>query len=793
MYEFRSVTHLRNREAVSVLHLRSDLRFSYYCMCVTMMSSLLAMVCWQCLWLWPLASIYLFVALLSLIAPATAADVWISLNESENYVARHECSFLQAGNRFYLFGGRENATRLERYNYVTNTWDTGATVPAELNHFQAVNYQGLIWVAGAFADNNYPKETPANYSYIYDPSQNVWMTGPLVPQSRRRGGAGLVVYNHQFYLVGGSTRGHKGGTVAWFDRYDPRTGLWVALANAPSPRDHFAAVVVGRKLYCIGGRFTDPPNVFDNTTANIDVYDFSTSRWSTIPGVRLTAPRAGASAVYFNGKILLIGGESNTLNAAWDRVDAFDPVTQTLTQVASLKNRRQGTQAFVSGSGVITTAGSPNRGGGNQRNMEVYSAFAPVGVAPTAGLLLSGTTTSVPVWRNQLSNVTIAHSSGNTGVIVISAALQGINAAEFNLVAAPRVPFLIGQGESRQITVTYTGTSGSATAALIIAYSGASTLHVPLQGLNASQPSPTALSNSYACFPPGLNGTKALRTAITDYAGGGTTAKLLYGPVIGDWCVDNITSFNGVFQGMTNFNEPLTNWRTSKATSMAQMFQNCFSFNRPLGHFDVSRVTNMDRMFLRAYAFTGQGLATWNVSSVQSLYWTFKNCSAFNQPVSNWDVRSVTDLSETFRFSVLKQNLCPWGLKLSLSKVGTRVLNTFDGTKCPVKTNLNFAASPPGPLCFACTNVPPTAKPTKAPTKRPTSPAPTRSPTRKPTRAPTRAPTRMPTREPSRRPTRAPTRRPTAAPIAAPTPVSRFGTTCFPADGVALRQSRNVS
>ena len=381
------------------------------------------------------------------------------------------------------------------------------------------------------------------------------------------------------------------------------------------------------------------------------------------------------------------------------------------------------------------------------------------------------------------------------------------------------------------------------------------------------------ISEAYDCFPPGPNGTQALKTAINDYTGGGTTAKLLYGPVIGNWCVDNVTSFMGVFQGQTTFNEPLTNWRTSSATNMAQMFQNCFTFNQPLGQFDVSRVTSMDRMFLRAYSFSGQGVANWNVSSVQSLYWTFKNCTIFNQPVSNWDVRSVTDLSETFRYTVLNQNLCPWGSKLSSSKVGTRITNTFDGTNCPVTTNINFAASPPGPVCYACTNVPPTAKPTKTPTKKPTTPAPTRKPTvapiAKPTRAPTRKPTRLPTRlptkvataaptrtptrkptagptakptrgptrkptrsptksvtakptrsptrtptkAPTQRPTKSPTKRPTRAPTLTPTrtplgvvptriptpmptnpptPVSRFGTSCFPADGVALRQTRNV-
>ena len=34
---------------------------------------------------------------------------WLDLGEDQDYVARHECSFVQAGDRFFMFGGREQA------------------------------------------------------------------------------------------------------------------------------------------------------------------------------------------------------------------------------------------------------------------------------------------------------------------------------------------------------------------------------------------------------------------------------------------------------------------------------------------------------------------------------------------------------------------------------------------------------------------------------------------------------------------------------------------------------------
>ena len=144
---------------------------------------------------------------------------WVNLREDESYTARHECSFVQAGNKFYIFGGRESPRRLEEYDYATNTWRVRASVPfgQDVNHFQATEFQGLIWVIGSYKDNRFPIETPSDQVLIYDPGNNVWIQGPFIPSNRRRGSAGLAVYQNKFYILGGTTNGHTGGVVNWFD------------------------------------------------------------------------------------------------------------------------------------------------------------------------------------------------------------------------------------------------------------------------------------------------------------------------------------------------------------------------------------------------------------------------------------------------------------------------------------------------------------------------------------------------------------------------------------------------
>ena len=84
------------------------------------------------------------------------------------------------------------------------------------------------------------------------------------------------------------------------------------------------------------------------------------------------------------------------------------------------------------------------------------------------------------------------------------------------------------------------------------------------------------------------------------------------------------------------------------------MFYGCSSFNQPLNNWDVSKVTNMSEMFY--------------------------GCSSFNQPLNNWDVSKVTNMSEMFYgCSSFNQDLGMWKLerceKLTLNLCGMSVEN----------------------------------------------------------------------------------------------------------------------
>ena len=410
---------------------------------------------------------------------------WIDKDEDESYTGRHECSFVQAGDKFYLFGGRENAQTLDTYDYTSNTWSTSASAPLPFNHFQATEYQGLVWVVGAFETNNFPNEDPADNIWVFDPANNAWTQGPEIPVARRRGGSGLVVYNDRFYMVGGNTLGHNGGYVAWFDEFDPATGTFTTMPDAPHARDHFHAMVVGDKLYAIGGRLTGGDGgTFAPLIPEVDVFDFTTGYWSTLPaGSNLPTPRAASAMAVFDGRIMVIGGEGG--GTAYTDVDALDPVTGTWEDLEPLTYPRHGTQAIVSGQGVYVTAGSPNQGGGNQKNMEVYNLDQPAGTSSVAGVMSAPT--SVELGSGLPAQITLSHIGGNEAIYAGSVTITGPDAADFGFVSPVVEPMLLRIGDSLLLEIDYLGVTDDGVAALEIGIDGGATVSVDLNVLPPDQ------------------------------------------------------------------------------------------------------------------------------------------------------------------------------------------------------------------------------------------------------------------------------------------------------------------
>lgn len=289
---------------------------------------------------------------------------WTVVEATPAPTARHENAFVELDGKLYLLGGRGDRP-MEVFDPATGEWTPRATPPVlELSHMQAAAFGGKLYLVSAFT-GGWPEEASIANVLIYDPATDVWTTGPEIPAERRRGASGVVEHGGLIYVAGGNRRGHNSGYVPWLDVFDPATGVWTALPDAPHARDHFHAAVIDGKLYAAAGRRSshDTGDDMNLTVTAVDVYDIAAGRWSTLEQP-IPTPRAGAATAAFHGRLIVAGGESPAQVPGHAEVEALDPATGRWSALPPMPTGRHGTQATVLEDTLHIVAGSGDRGGG---------------------------------------------------------------------------------------------------------------------------------------------------------------------------------------------------------------------------------------------------------------------------------------------------------------------------------------------------------------------------------------------------------------------------------------------
>ncbi len=389
---------------------------------------------------------------------------WIAIDDGENCNAhgqagscaqgRHECAYVQVGDKFYLIGGKEQNSNVNIYDPATDIWTIGADAPYPVNHAQGVSYDGLIYLVGSFKTDDFPNEQPNPRILIYDPLADQWIEGPMMPQGRLRASAGVVVYENKIYIVNGIQNGHSSGWVNWFDVFDPITNTWEQLPNSPRTRDHFHAIIDNNKLYVVGGRNTGQSTTQTPTIGEVDVYDFQTESWSTLIN-DLPTERAGCTVGILENKLIVIGGERNSGNANND-VEALDLTSYTWRSLAPLLEGRHGTQAITNNGGIYIASGSPIRGGGITQTQEAFffgEQTTPTGQAILASSLELSETDLLFDENQNIKSITLTNVDGTQGII-----LQELNLSNTNFVAniTQGLPLHIPPGGSVSVQVLFT-------------------------------------------------------------------------------------------------------------------------------------------------------------------------------------------------------------------------------------------------------------------------------------------------------------------------------------------------
>jgi len=288
-----------------------------------------------------------------------------------------------ANGKMYVMGGFHNGPSGLNYEYdpATDKWTKKTPMPVPAHHEALAEYRGKIYVFGGFISHVIPGQTglagwqPVDNTWEYDPVADSWKA--LAPVPTKRGSAGAVVVGGRIYVIGGAIPEPGSNEVALLpttasrstganEAYDPETNTWETRSSMPTPRNHTFSGAVNGKIYIIGGRIS---NAFITVDRNLDIveeYDPATNTWGG-SGARTPMPtaRSGGGWATYNGKIYVAGGEIQTreLLGAFRALEAYDPATNTWQILPSMPTPRHGVATAFLGNHLHLVSGNITSGG----------------------------------------------------------------------------------------------------------------------------------------------------------------------------------------------------------------------------------------------------------------------------------------------------------------------------------------------------------------------------------------------------------------------------------------------
>ncbi|HJU57906.1 MAG TPA: kelch repeat-containing protein, partial [Actinomycetota bacterium] len=230
------------------------------------------------------------------------------------------------------------------------SWERLADAPAIRSEASYVNLNGKLHLIGWIKAH-----------HVYDPVTNSWTNKAPLPVQLHHVQA--VVVGGKIYVVGGLTS-WPGGDVNTVYIYNPTTNAWTQGAPMPVGRGAGATVVHNGKIYYAGGLHAGV------AVSNFDVYDPTTNSWSSLPNMPRVREHFHAAVV--NGKLWATGGRNVAVNSTISQTDAFNFTTgQWETGFAPIPTQRGGFGVGVAGNEVIVFGGEG--GGISKPAVEAYN------------------------------------------------------------------------------------------------------------------------------------------------------------------------------------------------------------------------------------------------------------------------------------------------------------------------------------------------------------------------------------------------------------------------------------
>uniref|UniRef100_A0A3B4WKZ2 Kelch like family member 29 n=1 Tax=Seriola lalandi dorsalis TaxID=1841481 RepID=A0A3B4WKZ2_SERLL len=218
------------------------------------------------------------------------ADVWCYMSLLDNWnlvsrmtVARCRHNSLVYDGKLYNIGGlgvSGNLDHVERYDTITNQWETVSPLPKPVHSAAATVCGGKVYVFGGV--NEAGRSAGVLQSYV--PQSNTWsfIESPMIDNKY----APAVSLNGFIFILGGAYA--RATTI-----YDPDKGNIKAGPNMNHSRQFCSAVILDGKIYATGGIVSSEGPAL----GNMETFDPCTNTWALLQSLPCPLFRHGCVVI----------------------------------------------------------------------------------------------------------------------------------------------------------------------------------------------------------------------------------------------------------------------------------------------------------------------------------------------------------------------------------------------------------------------------------------------------------------------------------------------------------------
>lgn len=246
--------------------------------------------------------------------------------------SRHTCQLV--GSKIYIFGGKSDLDSdastavTDIYDIESNSWTTGADLPDLRSDLSSAVVGTDIYLISGY-DNDY---NSVAITYKYDTSADSYVK--VADIDTPRGDLGCETFEGEIFCAGGfaaESLNSFDAPLDTFDKYDPVSDSWTALASMQNGRGDKATVVCHDMFVVVGGEGKYMLNTpvannyggMDNSASrpirSVEAYVFATHQWINLmpidyPRYRFAAARSEMVIHIFGGHVDTAATESNEIH-----------------------------------------------------------------------------------------------------------------------------------------------------------------------------------------------------------------------------------------------------------------------------------------------------------------------------------------------------------------------------------------------------------------------------------------------------------------------------------------------